>query len=557
MKKYNIIKVVLVTILILVFLTWLLPAASFSSEYTEQGRIQMGLFDLFNYPITALSYFGYISLYIIMIGGFYGILYKIPAYRTLLDKISSSFAKKSKVVIPIMILLIAVLVSVCGLQLGLLLFFPFIASIILLMGYDKIVVALTLAGSTAVGLAGTTYAYSNVSILNSLLQTELNDNMGVKVLVLVLGLALLIINTLMYMKKSGIVKREEKIVEKIEVKVDEVEIEQDDMELEEDVEEEPEEKEEKKTSQKKSTNNSKTSKSKTTKKSTGKKSTSKKKSSKSSKNNKAAITGEEVIVVKNVKDDDDYLVPHGDNDKHSILPIICSLLGMFVILVLAFVPWTNAFQITAMQDATSAVVNFQIFKFPIFSKILGTFHTFGDWMITDMIVVMVIVTLLLYIIYNMKINDVFDGFVAGAKKALAPAFIALLAYTVLVITTYHPFQLTIYKAILSLTDGFNVFTSTFVVVLSTIFNSDPAYVFQSTIPYLSSLVSDKEVYPIIEILFQSVYGFSMLFSPTSLVLMATLAYLGVSYKEWLKAIWKLLVEFLVLLLILFTILTLI
>ena len=553
MKKHNTIKVVLITILILVFLTWLLPAASFSSEYTEQGRIQLGLFDLFNYPITALSYFGYISLYIIMIGGFYGILYKIPAYRTLLDKISSTFAKKSKVVIPIMMILIAALVSVCGLQLGLLLFFPFIASIILLMGYDKIVVALTLAGSTAVGLAGTTYAYSNVSILNSILQTELVDNMGIKVLVLVLGLALLIINTLMYMKKSGIIKREERVVEEIEVKIDEVEIESD---IDED-EEEEEEKEEEKVPEKKSTKSSKSSSTKTTKKSSSKKSSSKKKSSKSSKNNKAAITGEEVIVVKNTRTDDDYLIPHGDSSKHSILPLVCSLLGLFVILVLAFVPWTNAFQMTAMQDATSAVVNFKIFDFPIFSKILGTFHTFGDWMITDMIVVMVVITIALYIIYSMKIDDVFDGFVAGAKKALAPALIALLAYTVLVITTYHPFQLTIYKAILTLTDGFNVFTSTLVVILSTIFNSDPAYVYQSTLPYLTSLVSDKEVYSIVEILFQSVYGLSMFFSPTSLVLMATLAFLGVSYKEWLKAIWKLLVEFLVLLLILFTILTLI
>ena len=70
--------------LVFLLLSWILPAAYYSGQYVDQGRVQMGLFDLFNYPLTALSYFGYIALFIILVGGFYGILYKIPAYRTFL-----------------------------------------------------------------------------------------------------------------------------------------------------------------------------------------------------------------------------------------------------------------------------------------------------------------------------------------------------------------------------------------------------------------------------------------------------------------------------------------
>lgn len=43
MKKNKIIKVVLVTVLVLMLFTWIFPAAYFSGEYTEQGRIQMGI----------------------------------------------------------------------------------------------------------------------------------------------------------------------------------------------------------------------------------------------------------------------------------------------------------------------------------------------------------------------------------------------------------------------------------------------------------------------------------------------------------------------------------
>ena len=127
----------------------------------------------------------------------------------------------------------------------------------------------------------------------------------------------------------------------------------------------------------------------------------------------------------------------------------------------------------------------------------------------------------------------------------------------LVIVTYHPFQLVIYKSIIELTKGFNAFTASLVAMLASIFNADPMYTFNSAVPYLVSIVKDKNVYTIIWVIFQSIYGFVMLLAPTSVVLMATLAYLNVSFKEWFKNIWKLALEILVILLILFTILVLI
>src|SRR5699024_7020046 len=91
MKKHNTFKVVLITLLVLMLLTWILPAAYFSGSYINQGRVQMGLFDLFNYPVTAISYFGYIAAFVLIVGGFYGVLSKISAYRTMLDKLRAAF----------------------------------------------------------------------------------------------------------------------------------------------------------------------------------------------------------------------------------------------------------------------------------------------------------------------------------------------------------------------------------------------------------------------------------------------------------------------------------
>ena len=155
-----------------------------------------------------------------------------------------------------------------------------------------------------------------------------------------------------------------------------------------------------------------------------------------------------------------------------------------------------------------------------------------------------------------KLDDVFDGFVEGAKKALAPALVAVLVYTILVVATYHPFQLTVYKAILGLTKGFNIVTTTLVAIISSILNVDAAYSFQSVVPYYASVVTKASNYPLVAIIFQTMYGLTMLVAPTSLILMATLSYLKVSYKDWLKNVWKLLLELFVILLIIFIVLAL-
>lgn len=540
MKKHNTIKVVLVTILLCMLLTWILPSAVFSSEFADQGRVQMGLFDLFNYPLTSLSYFGNISLFIIVVGGFYGILYKIPAYRNLLDAIAKKGSKRGLLTISIIMILLAVITSVCGLQLGLILFFPFIVSLVLLMGYDKIVAALTVVGSTLIGVAGTTYGYGNVSILTQYLSLEVADNILVKVVILLVGLTLLILNTALYIKKNNTIKK----VTKKETNKDEVATL---VEKEVVVED--------KTAEKKSTKSTTKAKKNTTKNAS--KSSSKKSTKSSKNNNKAAVKDSDVIIVKESLNEDDNLVPSSTNSSLKSWPIMVALVLLLVILVLAFIPWNTAFGLDVMTNAKEAVYGFKLFGFELFAKLLGNINPFGEWMINDIFLVMGILVLLLALIYKLKLQDVIDGFVAGAKKALAPAVVTLFIYTVLVITTYHPFQLTIYKWFLTLTKEFNIFTSSVVAMLAGLFNADPTYAFQSVVPYLTSVVTNAKVYPIVEIVFQSMYGFVMLLAPTSVVLMSTLSYLGVSYKEWFKAIWKLLIELLVILLIIFTILVLI
>jgi len=535
MKKHNIVKVVLITILVFFLLTWILPAAYYSGQYAEQGRVQMGLFDLFNYPLTALSYFGYIAFFIILVGGFYGVLYKIPAYRTFLDKIVQKVKGREKIALSVMITVIALLVSVCGLQIGIALFIPFVISLVLLMGYDKIVAAFVTVGSITAGLIGGTIAFQNYAMLTTSLSLKFDYQIWVRLAILLVAIVLVIFNTLMYIKRNNAnVKGAKKVVKKAEEKEEVIEV-----------------KKVEKVSNKK---NSTSSKQKTSSKSTnGRKSTSKSSNARKSVN-KAALKDEDIIVVKQTELDDNSLIPQDATKKHKTWPFVV----IFVLMTLAFIAWgAEGFNVKVFDNATKAVSEFKIFGFQLFGKLLGTVNSFGNWTIMDLTLPIILSVVLLALIYKVKVNDIFDGFVEGAKRSLGVAFISILVYTILVIVTYHPFQLVIYKAILGLAKGFNIATTTVVAILASLFNADPAYAFQSVIPYFTSVVTNADNYATVGIIFQSIYGVTMLIAPTSLVLMGILSYLKISYGEWLKNIWKLLVEIFVILLIIFIILALV
>ncbi len=542
--KSSVLKIVLLTVLALMLMSWILPAAYYSEQYIDQGRVQMGFFDLFNYPVTALSYFGYIAFFVLAIGGFYGILNKIPAYRTFLDNFVGRVQGREVRFFVVIMLLIAALVSLGGMQIPLLVFFPMLVSVILLLGYDKIVAAMVLVGSTAVGLIGSTYAYGNTNIIMTVLSLDITSEVIAKLIILLLGLALLVLNVLLYIKKTNtvtkVIKKDSKksSVKEVKAEVKEVEV---------------------KKTKKTATKSTKDSKAKTTKanasKSTGKKNT----KSSSKKNIKAALKDEEVIVVKESVDsssDMSKYVQESDNSYHTTWPLVTAFVLLFILVVFAFIPWSNGFGFNFFSDVTSNVLSFEIGGFAIFSKLFGTINAFGFWTIIDLLLPMTLLILFLAIVYKVKFNDILKGFIDGIKRALPLGLIIILIYSCLVIVTYHPFQLVIYKALLSGIDKFNVFgalLSSLTALLAGIFNVDPSYAFQSVLLYLTSVVTDSASYSTIGVIFQAMYGFGVIFAPTSFILMIVLEYLDIPYTSWIKAIWKFLLELLAVLLIAFII----
>ena len=57
------------------------------------------------------------------------------------------------------------------------------------------------------------------------------------------------------------------------------------------------------------------------------------------------------------------------------------------------------------------------------------------------------------------------------------------------------------------------------------------------------------------LIIQTLYGLVMLIAPTSVLLITGLAYYKISYKEWFKNVWKLLLQILIVIVIIIIIVT--
>ena len=208
MKKNNLFKAIGIVILAYVLLTWIVPIIYGVAGLEGEVSHQIGLVSIISVILEAFSGFGSTILYILLVGGFYGVLKATGAYDALMDKLSSKTNGKERCALITIIVVLAVLASLAGLDLALLIVFPFLIGLIVKMGYDKLVAIAATVGATLVGMYGATFAGTLYGANNQMLQLERFDGILPKVILFVLGLAALIVMVILYTNKNKLPKVE-------------------------------------------------------------------------------------------------------------------------------------------------------------------------------------------------------------------------------------------------------------------------------------------------------------------------------------------------------------
>lgn len=466
MKKHSLFKMIAIFVAVAVILSWIFPITYYGYSYTEEAVSPVGIFELFSSWSTLFNFFGIVVFYILTVGGFYGILYKIDGYRNLLNKIVAKFKGKENIFLIFVMVIFALLTSMAGITTGLLFLFPFIISIIILMGYNKQTAALVTIGSIAIGLIGTTVSAVNTEVMVSILGIKFSAELLTKGIILLVGLVLLVFNVLVYAKKH-----------------------------------------------KNLTENN----------------------------------------------EEEFELPVSKNEKKRTWPLIIIIDLILIIMIIGSISWEPVLGVKLFTDFHESLMKVTIGDYAIFANLLGSMKAFGQWTLVEFMLVLFFGAGLIGLIYRIKFNDFITAYFEGMKKALKPAVLVAFAYLVLVITAVHPVFLGIFKPLLTATSGFNPFTMSIAAFVNSVFCIEPYYIASATgtLQYAVSIITDTTVYPTIAIVWQTMQGLAVLIAPTSVVLVATLAYLDVSFWQWIKASWKLILEILAVLLIIFTILILI
>ena len=154
MKKHTLFKILGIIILAYCILTWVLPAKYYyGGSLQDLGRYQIGLFSIFNVPVTTVGYFASIFVFILIVGGFYALLEETGFYKKALDTLSKKM-KNKKLWLVIITVIIAIVSSVAGLEVATFAFFPFLISLLLVMGFSKMTALTSVLGATIVGMFG-------------------------------------------------------------------------------------------------------------------------------------------------------------------------------------------------------------------------------------------------------------------------------------------------------------------------------------------------------------------------------------------------------------------
>ena len=219
------------------------------------------------------------------------------------------------------------------------------------------------------------------------------------------------------------------------------------------------------------------------------------------------------------------------------LPITLAFDIILVLLIVGMVPWNSYFGFDGFSKFHATIVDFKLFKVSLYNAILGsTLLAFGEWTIYSLTVLLLVVSVILALIYKIKVDGLLESISQGIRKSLPYAMILILANVILVGVYNSGFFITVIDAVGKMKDS--IVSTVTLSGLSALVYPDYTYASQFTLSTLAAVISKKAIFATIAVIFQAIYSLVLLVSPTSVLLLMALRYEEVRYKDWFKYIGK-------------------
>lgn len=244
-----------------------------------------------------------------------------------------------------------------------------------------------------------------------------------------------------------------------------------------------------------------------------------------------------------------------DESKGKAWPYFLIFGILLVVAVLGYVAWSTSFNITVFNDfhewlTTKVVIGEK--QTPILAQILGNVTAFGTWDPYTISYIMIIIIVFVKFFARIKWNDVCDYALCGLKKVAKPVVLITMAYTVFVIVYWSGITNVIVD-FFNKGEAFNPYLSGLGNAIADFLHVDVEYTgFALGQFYATKFAANTEQ---IMAMMSATSGLVAFFAPTSVFMLVGLSLSDLSYKDYFKSIWKFLLAFVIVLILIFTVIT--
>ncbi len=201
-------KVLILFLIILGFavLSWIIPQGTFSygAYAASEAPVRAGIFDIFVDLFLAIYYNYTDILFILVVGGCYGVLSKTKSYRKLVDKTAGLIKGKEMVAMAVTTFVVSLITSFTDQLLLMFVAVPFISTVFMRNGYDRLTALFASFGGMFVGFIGQTFGYYGIDYLKEVTTLTPMYLIGWKIAIYIVTLVLFNVFAILHMKKKGL-----------------------------------------------------------------------------------------------------------------------------------------------------------------------------------------------------------------------------------------------------------------------------------------------------------------------------------------------------------------
>lgn len=225
------------------------------------------------------------------------------------------------------------------------------------------------------------------------------------------------------------------------------------------------------------------------------------------------------------------------NNKTKTLCSSIILIIAFILILIGMYNWYYSFNIEIFDKFDELISNVKYNNVSILSSIIGDINPIGYWTNYELCFILIILSYIIGKIGKLKLNEIISGFIDGCKIMIKPALMTIFASIIFLFISSNTSSIyaTICNYLFTLFDKFKIISVGITSVIGGVLYNDFPYMLNAVSTPIKGIFTNLNAPLFLQ---YSLYGLVQLIAPTSVILVAGLTYLDISYKEYLKNIWK-------------------